>query len=287
MRVVIKKTEFALKKNAPTILTGIGVAGFVATTAFTIRATAKAVEVMPGIKKQLQEARETEDEKARSQNLAKVYVTVALPQMAKIYAPTLSLGTGSILCVLAGHNMMLKRQASLAAVYAALDSSYRAYRRRVADKIGREEEAELYHRPTMRALDEVDGLVAEEGSTPVYDMSDVQASPYSKFFDETNPNWQKTAEFNKFFLKEQERWANEQLHAYGFLFLNDVYRALGFERTQHGQIVGWKSSKAGTEGDGFVSFGIENIWDENSRAFVNGQESMVLLDFNVDGVISI
>jgi hypothetical protein len=281
---VVKQGEFYLRRNAPTILTTAGVIGFVATTAVTVRSTVKAIEHMPNIKKRVEEARASEgSEKEKSQELAKVYAASTIV-LAKDFAPTLVLGTSSILLVAAGHRMMLRRQASLAVLYAALDSSYRAYRKRVADKIGVEDERDLYHRPTMRALDEVDGLMAEEGSAPVYDMSDVQASPYSRFFDESNPNFRKTPEYNKFFLKNQETWANERLRAYGYLFLNEVYQALGMERSQSGQVVGWRLDG---NGDGFVSFGIENIWDENNRAFVNGIEPVVLLDFNVDGPIII
>ena len=58
-----KKTQFFLNKNAPTILTTVGVGGFIATTAFTIRATAKAVDALPGISKRVQAAREAGQER--------------------------------------------------------------------------------------------------------------------------------------------------------------------------------------------------------------------------------
>lgn len=286
---VVKQSQFKLVQHAPTILTGMGVAGFVATTAFTIRATAKAVDILPKLRTEVETVKneaddEHKDEKARSQDLAKVYLANAVV-LTKIYAPTISLGTASILCVIAGHNLMLKRQARIAALYAALDTSYRAYRRRVAEKIGEEEEHNLYRRPNMRALDEE----GENGETvEVIDFSDQLASPYAMFFDESNPNWEKNAEFNKFFLKQQETWANDRLRGQGYLFLNEVYYALGLPRTQYGQSVGWKlKENLDDSRDGFVSFGIEDLWDENKRAFVNGQERSVLLDFNVDGIIRI
>jgi Family of unknown function (DUF6353) len=279
---IVKKSEVVLRQNAPTILTSVGVAGFIATTAFTIRATAKAMDTLPNIKKRIQEAKETEgDEKEQSQELAKVYLSSSVV-LAKTYAPTIALGTGSILCVLAGHGMMLRRQATLVAVYTALDTSYRAYRGRVAERIGEEEEINLYRGSKL-----IEIVSDDDESEPacIIDMSDENPSPYAKFFDESNSNWTKTPEFNKFFLIQTERWANDQLDAYGYLFLNDVYKALKMERTQAGQIVGWK--KDSEIGDGFVSFGIHDLWDENKRAFVNGLEASILLDFNVDGIIKI
>lgn len=292
---IVKQSEFVLRKHAPTILTGVGVTGFVATTAFTIRATARAMEAMPELSKRIQNAKdksllETADvedvkevAKVRSQELARAYLTNGV-ELAKIYAPTITLGSASILCVLAGHNMMLKRQASVVALYAALDSSFRAYRGRVAEKIGREEEVQLYRNPRIIVDAHIDD---GDGQDPacIIDVLDVNPSPYAKFFDETNVNWHKNPEYNLFFLTQTERWANDRLNAYGYLYLNEVYAALGLDRTQAGQIVGWR--KKSEDGDGFVSFGIHDLWDDNKRAFVNGMESNVLLDFNVDGIIRI
>ena len=116
------------------------------------------------------------------------------------------------------------------------------------------------------------------------DSADRSPSPYGRFFDPFNVNYSDTPEYNMMFLKTQQQWANDRLQAHGYLFLNEVLEALGFDRTQAGQIVGWKLNG---NGDGYVDFGIHNIFDENSRAFVNGKDPVVLLDFNVDGVIGI
>ena len=108
------------------------------------------------------------------------------------------------------------------------------------------------------------------------------ASPYAKFFDELNPNWTKDPSANLFFLKAQEQFANDKFQAQGYLFLNDVYDSLGIPRTSFGQLVGWFK---GNGGDEYIDFGIFDGDNESKRAFVNGYERSVLLDFNVDGVI--
>ena len=86
------------------------------------------------------------------------------------------------------------------------------------------------------------------------------------------------------FVIKQQDWANEKLRAKGFLFLNDVYKSLGMQETQAGQIVGWVYDKNKPSGDNYVDFNIFN-GSEPSRAFVNGYEKAILLDFNVDGPI--
>lgn len=291
--ILVKKSEFVLRKNAPTIMTYAGVGGFIATVGLAIRATTKMDEIAPKLREQIKDVKdesalaETMTKKEASERLARVYVDVAR-ETAKIYGPTVLVGSASILLVLGGHGMMLKRQAQLAAVYAALDTSYKAYRARVREVLGEEEEQKLYRRPAMRALDQDE---AGEGSdTTAIDMGGANPSPYARFFDETSPNWVKTAEWNLIFLRAQEQWANDRLRMYGYLFLNEVYEALGLERSQMGQTVGWKLNSDGSprEGtDGFVSFGLGDIYDDNARAFINGLENVALLDFNVDGPIRI
>jgi hypothetical protein len=56
--------------------------------------------------------------------------------------------------------------------------------------------------------------------------------------------------------------------------------------TKAGHEVGWVYDEKNPVGDNFVDFGIYDLYNERARAFVNGYERTILLDFNVDGVIS-
>lgn len=59
------------------------------------------------------------------------------------------------------------------------------------------------------------------------------------------------------------------------------------EPSKAGQVVGWvyDPENPNHNGDNWVDFGIYNIDKERNRAFVNGYERSILLDFNVDGYI--
>jgi hypothetical protein len=276
--------------NSPTMLTVAGVGGFIATTALAIHATLKAEKEIPYIRENIRAIKEaveetegtTEKDKARA--LTKVYAENSVT-LAKIYWPTIVTGSVSIVCVLSAHKILVKRNASLVAAYTALDVAYRAYRARVREELGEERELALYSGVKMRKLEE-----GEEGFDPnapceIIDQEDKMPSPYARFFDSYSPCWVKTAEYNMMFLRSQQQWANDRLEARGYLFLNEVYDALGLKWDQKGQVVGWKF-KTDT-GDGYVDFGLNCIGDESSRAFTNGHEPVVLLDFNVDGVIRI
>lgn len=67
--------------------------------------------------------------------------------------------------------------------------------------------------------------------------------------------------------------------------MNDVYKSLGLEPTKAGQVVGWIYDPENPDIDNYVDFGIYDVSNERKRAFVNGYERNILLDFNVDGNI--
>ena len=88
------------------------------------------------------------------------------------------------------------------------------------------------------------------------------------------------------FLRGRQQYANDLLMARGHLFLNEVYDMLDIRRTKAGQVVGWVyDPENNTKGDNYVDFGIYNVYRQPNRDFVNGHESSILLDFNVDGSV--
>lgn len=109
---------------------------------------------------------------------------------------------------------------------------------------------------------------------------DIGYSQYARVFDETCPNWTKSAEANLAFLRRVEQYFNDKLDFQGHLFLNEVYDGFGFPRTKAGAVVGWL--KDSENGDGYVDLGLNR---PGAARFVNGYETNVILDFNVDGPI--
>jgi hypothetical protein len=285
------QSKLYFKKNGPAILTASGIIGFVGTTVLVARASVKAKPVideakfgMRAIENQEIDADYTRKVQVKDYGRAIVDVT---KDVGKIYAPAIIVGAVSITCIVSAHGMLRKQNAGLVAAYGALDMGFKAYRRRVSEVLGEDKERDIY-RGVIGRHEEIgqDGQVCliEDYGTDI-----PSASIYGRFFDETSRYFKKTPEYNLVFLTATQNYCNDRLIARGHLFLNEVYEELGFEWTQAGQEVGWKYYPRGDnpKGDNFVSFGMHNIADEVSRAFINGQERVIFLDFNVDGVISI
>ena len=291
-----KKVELKAIKHSPEILAGVGVVGVVGSLVMACKATTKLSDVLEESKEQLDKIKEVAADPAYeekySQDDAKKDTTITYVQTAmkvtKLYAPSVILCASSLGCLLASNNILKKRNAALSAAYMTVDKSFKEYRKRVADRFGEEVEKEIRYNIKAEEITKVDEDGNEVTETvKVMDGTDDpnSYSDYARFFDESCPAWQNDAEYNLTFLKAQQQYANDLLKARGRLFLNEVYRMLGIDETKAGQVVGWVYNPDNPTGDNFVDFGIYNMQRERVRAFVNGYEPNILLDFNVDGVI--
>lgn len=304
MSRAFNKVGFELKKHSPEILITAGVVGVVTSAVMACKATTKVNAVLDGAKDDLDnihtfgekgyiptpdgnKVEYTQDEVKK--DTTAVYVQTGL-KLVKLYAPSVVLGTLSLTGIIASNNILRKRNVALAAAYATVDKSFKEYRSRVAERLGEAVEREIKYNIKPQEIEEkvVDENGKEKTVTKTVNVVDPNDySEFSKIFDKLNPNWENTPEYNMLFLKAQQSYANDLLIAKGYLFLNDVYEMLGFPRTIAGQSVGWlyDPRNCDHEGDNFVSFGILDVHKRGSCDFVNGYESAVILDFNVDGNI--
>lgn len=288
------KVSFQAAKHSPEILAGIGVVGVITSTVLACKATMKINDVLEDAKYQLDKVKEVSNDPAYvdqyNEEDAKKDTTIIYVQkgveIVKIYLPAITVGAVSLGCLLASNNILRKRNAALGAAYATLDKSYKTYRNRVAERFGDEVEKEI--RYGIKA-EKVEKTITDEDGNEVTVEEEVKTmdpnlySDYARFFDEASPYWQKDPEYNLMFLKAQQQYANDLLKSRGRLFLNEVYEMLGIEKSKAGQIVGWVYDPVNPVGDNFVDFGIYDMSKDRVRAFVNGYEPNILLDFNVDG----
>lgn len=276
--VGITKTLFraalVVKKNAPNLLFAGGIAGVAGGTVMACRATLKLSEELPKMKQDLEAVRENiDDPEEQKRALALVY-GMNVSKVVKLYAPPVIVLGASVGALTGSHVQLTRRNAGMTAAYAALAKVHDEYRARVKADIGEDKEYEIHRAITTEKVD------LPNGKKEKIKVVGNGGSGYARFFDEGSRDFKKNAEMNRIFIKCQQAYANELLHSRGHVFLNEVYDALGFERTPEGSVVGWVHPTE--DGDGFVDFG---MYESRNDRFVQGLERVCHLDFNVDGLI--
>lgn len=273
-----------LERNAPSYLFVGGVVGVIGSTVLACRSTLqlettiKATERELDMAKHVKEQDEKHDPVEHKKIVAMIYAR-GVGDVAKLYAPSIVLGTVSIGMLTKSHNMLQARNEALMAAYMAVDQAFTRYRERVIEKYGEEQDQQFrYETETVE-------VTGDNGrKKKVVRVAPGESSMYARFFDERSPSWSKDPEINLLFLRCQQDYANDLLKARGHVFLNEVYDSLGMERSQAGSVVGWMMALHG-DGDNFIDFNVFSGESQAARDFVNGHEGSILLDFNVDGVI--
>ena len=291
------KAEFTIKKNSPEILLGAGIVGFVGTVVLACRATCRADEVLEFHRrkiKDIEDAKEIADadpegemsydvEIYRQDKAIRYLKTTG--NLAKLYAPTVAVGALSLACILTSRNIMQKRYLGVVAAYNGLSAAFEEYRKRVRDEYGEGLDKHFRYGTTYDELpvyDENGKKTKEKEQVEKTETEMVMPTDDScRFFDSSNPNWDKNPTFSMMWLRGQQNILNDILHTRGHVFLNEVYDALGFPHTPQGAVLGWIDG----EGDNCIDFGLYDQNKENVRRFVNGVDNVIMLEFNHDGVI--
>lgn len=219
--------------------------------------------------------------------------------LVKNYAIPAILGLASVALQLHGLKVLRRSLEATTIALAAKTKELDEYRKRVIEDQGIEKDQEYMHglkKETSVVVDPDTGEVI--GEKTEYKQVRPGISQYARVFDEgewdeakkqwiwKNPVWRDDNMVNQDNLRFIEKEMNGRLVRDGYLFLNDVYKRLGFPPTIDGQIVGWMYDSV--RGDHAVSFG---VFTDDPRQlpcnlpFIDGDSNTPLLDFNVDGPI--
>lgn len=274
------------KKYSPTVMFGAGVVGVAGTVVLACRATLRVDELLEDAdKKKLQiktMAHENYSDKDRVKDLRYLQIQT-MATTAKLYAPAVGLGIVSVGLLTGSHVTLSRRNVALTAAYAAVEESFSKYRDRVRDEVGEEKEREYY-----RGVQEMEIHDTKKGKVDkkkYINPGGGPPSPYARFFDDHNANWDQRPEVNLLFLRAQQNYANQLLQSRGHVLLNDIYDALGMDRTEAGCVVGWVKGGKDKDSDGYIDFGIfDSKALDRFYDFIHGDEG-IWLDFNVDGVV--
>lgn len=293
---VVGNSRLMMRKYSPEILVGVGVACTVGAVVTAARSTLKVDDILEEHNENVakiqgvhdgtidipEDKSYTDEDYKKDLFVQKVHTAGAL---VKTYFPAATLEVVGVACILCGFGILKKRSVALLGLYKASEEAFASYRKRVVDEYGEEKDLDIYQGVTDRKRED---LLDKDGNkigtvTTANVVPGTMVSPYARFFDEYNPNWSKDASQNMFFLTMVQNQMNDILKSRGHLFLNEVYDALGFERSSAGQLVGWVYNQ--NVGDDYIDFDIFRFDQSEKRDFVNGEERSILLDFNVAGVV--
>ena len=192
-----------VKRNASTILTGVGMVGVAATAVTAVKSTPKALILLEAEKKK------------KGEELTKIEtIKVAGPA----YIPSIIIGMSTITCIFGANYLNQRQQASLASAYALLDRSYREYRNKVKELYG---ESEVQTEIVKDHYNEED-IPEDDGKELFYDT-------YSKrYFRSTIEEVQRA-----------EYYLNRNIAMRDYAYLNEFYEMLGLEPIE--AELGWSS----------------------------------------------
>lgn len=283
------RSIFWAEVHSPQLLLIGGIATVAASTVLACKATLKAKDEYETLKGELkyiklEMAESPEKEVTKTQAVATIAHSL---NIASFYTPSVIIFVVGVAMLSRGHGVLSERNAGLLAAYKLTDDAFKKYRKRLVNELG--DDVDTYIRASngsnQKELEVV--FKDDEGSLQPFELTveeahmvDIGASQYARFFDDSSPQWRNNNEYNVFFLKGQQTYANVMLRTRGHLFLNEVYDMMGLKRTSAGAVVGWVDNG---NGDSVVDFG---VFKDYNKDFVNGwDDAAILLDFNVDGVI--
>jgi hypothetical protein len=285
----IGKSKLTIKKNSSAILLAFGIGGIITGTIMACKASTELEDIVDAhnirtekIKFESDGKTEKEVSRALTTNMLHTAKDVAI-----LYAPAVSVEVAGIACILASHNIMKTRAAAFASAYEAVSQSFRAYRKDIAARYGEETEKSIYKGITQRKITIDNGEDKTELDEANDDMPhgyDIYARRFERQDFSTNSGstqWDPNLEYDQTFIRCQEQSLNNQLMRDGHLFLNDVYSALGFPKTDYGQYVGWYYDLRNPIGDNQLIIGMTTQWKNYNGKVLPS----ILLDFNPDGDI--
>ena len=291
LRKSFKKAQLTVRKHSPEILMVAGVIGTVAGAVMACKETLELEDVLDECK---QEKMELEEQYAMCEEysedaLKKDQVKLTIKQAVKIvklYAPSVIMEVTSIGVIFASNDIMRKRNASMAAAYATLNSMYKRYRQNVIESYGEEVDKDMrfgVKHEKVTEIDEDGNKVKIDARIVDLDNTALAISDYSRFFQMGCKGFDASSgRYNLLYLKGIQAMFNNKLIADGYVMLNDVYRELGFDTIPEGWSIGWVYDEANPIGDNYIDFGLYEARNKNQRA-VNDWEPVILMDFNVDG----
>ena len=206
-----------LKKALPYILSGLSVAGVVATAVFSSKATVKALEV-----KEQKQLTTKED---------------LIKQSWKYYIPAALTVLATAACIIGNGVVSRKKQMSLIAAYTLMAKNYKQYRNEVKELYGEEVDKKVISAIAIQKVPK-EHAVFQPGLTNIacLDWGANDEETEHLFYDSIGQTYF-TSTISQ--VLQAEIGLNRDFELGGFVSLNDFHNFLGIEEVPGGNEVGW------------------------------------------------
>ncbi len=234
-----------LRRNSPTILTGLAVGGLITTVFMAVRATPKAMELIEDLK-------EKTIEELHSSPTKLEYLQV----LWKPYLPAALMGVSTIVCMVGSNHINLRRNAALVGLYSLAESTLREYQSKVVETIGKNKEEILR------------GEIAQDtlNRTPISERTVILTGKGDYLFYDVLSGRYFRSDIEK--LRKIQNDLNHKLLSDMYISLNEMYYEMGLEEVELGGQQGWEinhllefkfSSKISTDGEPCVVIGYAEL----------------------------
>ena len=300
----VAKLAFAAKKDAPVILLAVGGAMIVGGTVYacvkTVGVDEEVSEHMDTInlnKEAIKDPGNKDDIPEIKSVIREEWVKTGF-DLGKCYAIPAIMITGGLVCVIAARNIEHTRFVMAMASVESITAAFEAYRLRVIEDQGLSADKRYMEGTYDAQVDFYGEQPQDKRKKPKKETENViggkkPGSPYAVIFSpETTDCWSNDRSENKYFLDTTNVYLNQKLNEEGYLFLNEVYKALGMGYEPIGQFAGWlvpTNEEDAMLRDGEVHIIVTEMYleeeIERSRREHTNPCPTLRLDFNVDGII--
>jgi hypothetical protein len=146
----LRVTSKTVNENSTTILSGLAVAGVVATVALAVRATPEAMNKIHD----LRDKKTREWENTSGLEDLKGPTPVEIVQVSWVaYIPAAITGAATIACIIGANQIGVRRNAAVVGAYALADTAFREYKDEVLAQLGKNKELKVQEAVQQRRID--------------------------------------------------------------------------------------------------------------------------------------
>lgn len=209
-------------KNSPTILTGLAVAGLVATAILAYKAAPKMNKIIDDKKKDLETVKKDDHETKNK------VIMEGVKEAAPVIAPVVIMGAATTACIIGSNRISTKRVATLSAAYTLAEKTCKDLNTKMTSVLG--------EKKTREIKDAIRTDNAKQQSFPTDDQYVLVGNGNVRCIDafSERPFWSSAEKIERAVNK-----LSADLRTEMYVSLNDFYHELGLKPLKMGDEFGW------------------------------------------------